>query len=66
MAKVSRNFRLQPEVLSDLGRLSEQWEVSQARVLELLVREAVAQEKTLKMEIVSGAGADKERASSSR
>ena len=64
MAKVSRNFRLEPEVLEDLGRLSEDWEVSQARVLELLVREAVAEEKTLKMEIVSGAGADRERATS--
>lgn len=72
MAKVSRNFRLEPEVLEDLGRLSEDWEVSQARVLELLVREAVAEEKTLKMEIVSGqsplpgsrSGADRERASS--
>lgn len=74
MAKVSRNFRLEPEVLSDLQRLSEDWEVSQARVLELLVREAVAEEKTLKMEIVSearsrakpeaGAGADRERATS--
>lgn len=61
MAKVSRNFRLEPEVLSDLQRLSEDWEVSQARVLELLVREAVAEEKTLKMEIVSQAGASRER-----
>lgn len=66
MAKVSRNFRLEPEVLSDLQRLADDWEVSQARVVELLVREAVAEQKTLKMEIVSGAGADRERASSSR
>lgn len=62
MAKVSRNFRLEPEVLEDLGRLSEQWEVSQARVLELLVREAVAEDKTLKMEIISQADVDRERA----
>lgn len=53
MAKVSRNFRLDPEVLEDLGRLSESWEVSQARVLELLVREAVAESKMLRQEIVS-------------
>ncbi len=59
MAKVSRNFRLDPEVLEDLQRLSEGWRVSQARVLELLVRDAVAEGKMLKMEIVtqSGAGA---------
>lgn len=62
MAKVSRNFRLEPEVLEDLGRLSEQWEVSQARVLELLVREAVAEDKTLRMEIISQADVDRERA----
>lgn len=54
MAKVSRNFRLDPEVLQSLSRLSEDWEVSQARVVELLVREAEAEDKTLKMEIVAG------------
>lgn len=60
MAKVSRNFRLEPEVLEDLGRLSEQWEVSQARVLELLVKEAVAEDKMLRMEIVAGGGQNSE------
>lgn len=52
MAKLSRNFRLDPEVLRNLQSLAEQWEVSQARVIELLVREAVEQDKTLRMEIV--------------
>lgn len=54
MVKVSRNFRLDPAVLEDLQRLSRRWEVSQARVLELLVREAVAEDKVLKMELVAG------------
>lgn len=57
MAKVSRNFRLEPEVLRDLQGLAERWGVSQARVIELLVREAVEQDKTLRTEIVPRSGA---------
>lgn len=64
--KMSRSFRLEPESLQQLARLSDRWGTSQARVLELLIDEAVAEDKTLKMEIVSGAGADREWTSSSR
>lgn len=60
MAKVSRNFRLDPDVLEDLQRLSGSWQVSQARVLELLVREAVAEDKVLRMEIVASPQAKEE------
>lgn len=52
MPKTSRTFRLEPRTLERLQRLSEEWGVSQARVLELLVDEAVRESKTLKMEIV--------------
>ncbi len=52
MAKESRNFRLRPETLESIQRLSELWGVSQARVLELLVREAV--EERLELRIVKG------------
>lgn len=64
--KMSRSFRLEPESLEQLGRLSGRWGISQARVLELLIEEAVAEDKMLKMEIVSGAGAGREQGSNSR
>lgn len=65
--RTSRTFRLQPEVLEEIARLSEDWEVSQARVIELLVRDAAAEGKTLQSQLVPGgqspsAGADRERA----
>lgn len=55
MAKESRNFRLQPQTLQHLQRLAEEWGVSQARVLELLIEEAIREGKSLKVEIVSSA-----------
>lgn len=69
--KMSRSFRLEPESLEQLGRLSDRWGISQAKVLELLIEEAVAEDKILKMEIVSearsgGAGAGREQGSNSR
>ena len=45
--KESRNFRLDGEVLEMIRQLSEEWHVSQAQVIEHLVREAIEQDKTL-------------------
>jgi hypothetical protein len=47
--KESRNFRLDSEVLKMLREISEEWHVSQAQVIEMLVREAVAENKQLKV-----------------
>ena len=40
MAKESRNFRLAKDVLDEIKQLSASWGVSQAQVIEILVREA--------------------------
>lgn len=49
MTKESRNFRLDPEALELLRRLSDKWNVSQAQVLEILIREADREEKDLRL-----------------
>lgn len=47
--KEARSFRLDSEVLGMLQRLSEEWHISQAQVLEMLVREAVEEKKGLRV-----------------
>lgn len=49
MSKESRNFRLSRETLEHLRSLSEAWGVSQAQVIELLVREAVREGRSLQL-----------------
>lgn len=44
MPKESRNFRLSSETLETIWALSERWKVSQAQVIEFLVREAQGKE----------------------
>lgn len=46
--KESRNFRLAPEVLETLQHLAEQWHVSQAQALEILIREAKREKRELR------------------
>ena len=48
MTKVSRNFRFDGEVLEMIRGLSESWHVSQTQVVELLVREAVRENRELR------------------
>jgi uncharacterized protein (DUF4415 family) len=48
VAKESRNFRLDADVLEMLRRLSESWHVSQAQVIEILTREAVREGRELR------------------
>jgi hypothetical protein len=48
VVKESRNFRLDPEALELLQRLSERWKVSQAQVLEILIREATRENRDLR------------------
>lgn len=48
MVKESRNFRLSSEVLELLQHLSDSWGISQAQVLELLVKEAVRESRELR------------------
>lgn len=54
MPKESRNFRLSTETLEAVRILSERWGVSQAQVIELLVREA--QDKELRIMAKVGNG----------
>lgn len=49
MTKESRNFRLSSETLESIRRLSDKWNVSQAQVLEILVREAAREDKDLRL-----------------
>ncbi len=48
MAKESRNFRLDSEVLEILKRLSERWHVSQAQVIEIMARETERENRQLR------------------
>lgn len=48
MAKESRNFRLGADVLDTLRQLSESWGISQAQVIEILIREAARESRELR------------------
>jgi hypothetical protein len=49
VAKQSRNFRLDQQTLESLQQLASKWNVSQAQVVELLVREADRGNKELRV-----------------
>lgn len=46
--KEARSFRLDHDVTRMIGELSERWHVSQAQVMEILVREAVREGRELR------------------
>lgn len=48
MTKEARSFRLESEALESLQRLSDKWNVSQAVVLEMLIREAEREGRELR------------------
>jgi hypothetical protein len=48
MAKGVASFRLDSEALDVLKRLSDSWGVSQAQVIELLIKEAVRENRQLR------------------
>lgn len=48
VVKESRNFRLDPEVRQQLQVLAAKWGVSQAQVVEILVREAARENRQLR------------------
>lgn len=47
--KIPRSFRLEKGTLEGIARLSDRWSVSQAQVIELLVREAEREGRELRV-----------------
>lgn len=54
--KIPRSFRLEEETLVGIARLSEKWSVSQAQVIEFLVREAERERRELRTIPTRGEG----------
>ena len=48
MPKEQANFRIEGEALEQIRRLSRRWNVSQGRMIELLVEEAIRENRELR------------------